>query len=50
MKAKELGLRHIWVRILSVYGVFDESSRDFADDIRGICDRYITDFSELLED
>ena len=23
MKAKELGLRHIWVRILSVYGVFD---------------------------
>ena len=35
---------------MTVYGVFDESSRDYADDIRGICDRYITDFSELLED
>ena len=33
-----------------VYGVFDESSRDFADDIRAVTDRYITDFSELLED
>ena len=33
-----------------VYGVFDESSREFADDIRAVTDRYITDFSELLED
>ena len=34
---------------MCVYGVFDESSRDFADDIRAITDRYITDFSELLQ-
>ena len=33
-----------------VYGVFDESSREFADEIRAVTDRYITDFSELLED
>ena len=33
-----------------VYGVFDESSREFADDIRAATDRYVTDFSELLED
>ena len=35
---------------MRVYGVFDETSRDYAEDIRGITDRYITDFSELLED
>lgn len=40
--AKSAGMR--------VYGVFDESSREFAEDIRAITDRYITDFSELLED
>lgn len=34
---------------MTVYGVFDETSRDYADDIRAITDRYITDFSELLE-
>jgi FMN phosphatase YigB (HAD superfamily) len=39
--AKSAGMR--------VYGVFDESSREFADDIRSVTDRYITDFSELLE-
>ena len=33
-----------------VYGVFDESSRAYADDIRAATDRYITDFSELLEE
>ena len=40
--AKSAGMR--------VYGVFDESSREVAEDIRAITDRYITDFSELLED
>ncbi len=40
--AKSTGMR--------VYGVFDESSREFAEDIRAITDRYITDFSELLEE
>ena len=39
--AKSAGMR--------VYGVFDESSREFADDIRSVTDQYITDFSELLE-
>lgn len=34
---------------MTVYGVFDESSRDSADEIRAVTDRYITDFSELLE-
>lgn len=40
--AKSAGMR--------VYGVFDESSREFADEIRAVTDRYITDFSELLEE
>ena len=35
---------------MTVYGVFDESSRAYADDIRAATDRYITDFTELLED
>ena len=35
---------------MTVYGVFDETSRAYADDIRAITDRYITDFSELLEE
>lgn len=33
---------------MQVYGVFDESSREAADQIRAITHRYITDFSELL--
>ena len=33
-----------------VYGVFDESSRAYADAIRAATDRYITDFSELLDE
>lgn len=38
--AKAAGMR--------VFGVFDESSREYADEIRAITERYITDFSELL--
>lgn len=33
-----------------VYGVFDESSRAYESEIRAVTDRYITDFSELLEE
>lgn len=33
---------------MQVFGVFDESSREAADQIRAITHRYITDFSELL--
>ena len=35
---------------MTVYGVFDESSKDSADEIRSVTDRYIVDFLELLED
>ena len=35
---------------MGVYAVFDESSREFADEMRAVTDRYITDFSELLEE
>lgn len=38
--AKAAGMR--------VYGVFDESSREYAAEIRAVTDRYIRDFSELL--
>lgn len=31
-----------------VYGVFDESSREYIDEIRSVTDRYIFDFSELI--
>ena len=40
--AKTAGMR--------VYAVYDETSRDAMDIMREISDRYITDFSELLED
>ena len=33
-----------------VYGVYDDSSREYEQEIRSITDRYIRDFSELLED
>lgn len=33
---------------MTVYGVFDESSRDDADKIKAVTDRYIYDFTELL--
>ncbi|MBQ8342011.1 MAG: HAD family phosphatase [Clostridia bacterium] len=38
--AKAAGMR--------VYGVFDESSREYAAEIKAVTDRYIRDFSELL--
>ena len=31
-----------------VYGVYDESSAQYTDDIKAITDKYITDFKELL--
>lgn len=39
--AKEAGM--------SVCGVYDESSKQYVDEIKGITDHYIYDFSELLE-
>lgn len=38
--AKQAGMR--------VCGVYDESSKDYADEIQAVTDRYIYDFSELL--
>jgi HAD superfamily hydrolase (TIGR01509 family) len=32
---------------MKVCGVFDESSKDYVDEIRAVCDFYIMDFSEL---
>ncbi|MBQ2957329.1 MAG: HAD family phosphatase [Clostridia bacterium] len=40
LTAKEAGM--------IVCGVYDDSSKEYTDDIRAITDRYITDFSELL--
>ena len=34
---------------MRVYGVFDESSREYTEDIKKVADRYIYDFSELLD-
>ena len=31
-----------------VYGVFDESSAEFVDEIKSVTDRYVNDFKELL--
>ena len=31
-----------------VYGVYDPSSAEYADEMRAICDRYVNDFSELI--
>ena len=33
---------------LPVCGVYDDSSRDYEDEMRSICDFYIRDFKELL--
>ena len=33
---------------MKVCGVFDESSAEYADEIKGVADHYICDFSELL--
>ena len=40
--AKEAGMQ--------VYGVYDASSAEYMEEMRSVTDRYITDFSELLED
>lgn len=34
---------------MKVCGVFDESSEDYTDDIKGVADHYVYDFSELLD-
>ena len=33
---------------MTVYGVFDPSSEEYAEEIKKVCDRYIIDFSELI--
>ncbi len=33
---------------MTVYGIYDDSSREYIDEMKSICDRYIYDFSELL--
>lgn len=33
---------------MQVCGVFDPTSAEYAEEMRAVCDRYITDFSELL--
>ncbi len=34
---------------MTVYGVYDESSKEFADEIKAVADAYLYDFKELLE-
>ncbi len=34
---------------MKVCGVYDESSRDYVEEMRAVCDGYIYDFEELLE-
>ena len=38
--AKEAGM--------TVYGVYDDSSAEYAEEMKALCDRYIYDFSELI--
>ena len=33
---------------MQVYGVYDDSSKEYIDDIKSITDKYIYDFKELL--
>ena len=33
---------------MKVYGVYDPSSAEYADEMKAICDRYIIDFKELI--
>ena len=33
---------------MTVYGVYDESSAEYATEMKALCDRYICDFNELL--
>ena len=34
---------------MTVYGIYDESSKEYAEEMKAFCDRYIYDMSELLE-
>ena len=34
---------------MTVYGIYDESSADYVDEMKKACEKYIYDFSELLE-
>ena len=34
---------------MAVCGVYDDSSEEYVDDIKGVADYYIYDFSELLD-
>ena len=38
--ARDAGMR--------VFGVYDKSSAEYAEDMRGISERYISDFAELI--
>ncbi len=33
---------------MTVYGVYDDSSAEYSEDMKALCDRYIKDFSELI--
>lgn len=33
---------------MTVYGVYDDSSAEYAEEMKAVCDRYISDFSELI--
>ena len=33
---------------MTVYGVYDPSSAEYAEQIKAVCDKYINDFSELI--
>ena len=33
---------------MTVYGVYDDSSAEYVEDMKALCDRYIYDFSELI--
>ena len=39
--AKSAGMR--------VYGIYDESSADYVDEMKEVCEKYIYDFSELTQ-
>jgi len=34
---------------VNVWGIFDKSSEDYVDEMKGICDRYLYDFKEIGE-
>ena len=35
---------------MTVYGVYDDTSKEYAPQMKELCDRYIYDFSELIEE